>query len=47
MNDDMVDLGQGGLLIGGLESVDLSTLEAIIAQAEQDGVQEIEIDTTK
>lgn len=46
-NDEIVDLGQGVLFIGGLEPVDLSTLDAIIAQAEQSNVEEIEIDTTK
>jgi hypothetical protein len=44
--DEIVDLGQGGLFIGELDPVDLSNLEARIAQAEQDGVVELEIDTT-
>lgn len=47
MNDDMVDLGQGALLIPGLDmSVDLSNLEALIVRAEQEGSQELEIETT-
>lgn len=45
--DDIVDLGQGALLIGGLDQVDLSNLDAIIAQAEQANVEEVGIDTTK
>lgn len=45
--DDILDLGQGVLLIGDLDPVDLSSLEVLIAQAEQSGVAEIELDTTK
>jgi hypothetical protein len=46
--DDVLDLGQGALRIGELDSVDLSSLEALIAQAEQDGkTGEIELETTK
>jgi hypothetical protein len=44
--DDLLDLGQGGLFIDGLDPVDLGNLDTIIAQAEQDGVVELEIDTT-
>lgn len=45
--DEILDLGQGALLIGDLDPVDLSNLDARIAQAEQDGVETVEIDTTK
>lgn len=46
MDDEIIELGQGGLFIDGLDHIDLSNLEARIAQAEQDGVVELEIDTT-
>ncbi len=47
MDDEIVDLGQGSLLIGDLAHVDLSNLDAMIAQAEQSDVETIELDITK
>lgn len=44
--DDLLDLGQGGLFIDGLDPVDLSNLDTIITEMELSGAQEREIDTT-
>jgi hypothetical protein len=46
MNDDILDMGQGGLFIGELDPVDLSNLDTIIMEMELSGAQEREIDTT-
>lgn len=48
VNDDIVDLGQGALLIGELDLVNLSALETFIENEQNAGnIGEIEIDTTK
>ena len=47
MDDEIVDLGRGALLITDLDPVDLSNLSTVIAQAELSGVETLEIDTTK
>jgi hypothetical protein len=47
MDDEIIDLGQGALLIGNIDVVDLSNLDMIIAQAEQSNVEAIELDITK
>jgi hypothetical protein len=44
--DEMIDLGSGGLFIGGIEVVDLSNIAQIIEQLEDSDVQEFEIETT-
>ena len=43
--DEIVDLGQGELLIGGIEPVDLSALEQRIADLEASGstAEEVEV----
>ncbi len=45
--DEMLDLGQGSLLIGDIDDVDLSNLDALIEQGLQDGTEMIEVDTTR
>jgi hypothetical protein len=48
MDDEMVDLGQGAMIISGIDTdVDLSNLDAIIAQAELSDVETVEIDITR
>lgn len=47
MDDEILDLGQGSLLIGELAQVDLSNLETLIVGYELSNVEEIELDITK
>lgn len=47
MDDEIIDLGQGAMIIPGLDSVDLSNLEVLLIGYEQSNVETIELDTTK
>ncbi len=45
--DEIIDLGQGALLIGGLETPALEGLAAKLEELEQAGIDdEVELDTT-